>query len=218
MLGWITVGERKKASLERVQICGLALWKLELPASGRGWERRAAAGLRLLKVQRVTRVLSAPDFPHWPMLLAQGFRRVDTCPLRCALAPGWGELMLRARGIEPRNAALRLEGRRASPDLTYVARTLCPLVRSLVIDVPGGENLSIALRREFGLPVLPGHWEADLTLHFENGPVLVGASYGLKGDVLPRDCDALPLLCALWQCGRVPLEEITLQIHQIILK
>ncbi len=215
MLGWVTVGESRKAVLHRAQLMGLPLWKLELPACGRSWERRVNKGLRLFAQQRVTRVLTASDFPHWPMLLTQGFRPVDTCSLRCALAPLWVESMLQDQGRAPRNAALRLMGERVGPDLKQVARNLCPLVRSLVINAPGGEILAAALRREFGLPVLPGGWAADLTLRFEDGPLLSGVEFGVKGACLPPDCDALPLLSVLWQCGRVPLEEITLQIHEI---
>jgi len=97
--------------------------------------------------------------------------------------------------------------------LEETLRTLCPRVRNLVIDVPGEGGLAAALRREYGVPVLPPRSvSADLTLCFDPGPVLEGAKYGLPGGCLPPDCDALPLLSALWENGRVKVEEIAVQI------
>ena len=98
-----------------------------------------------------------------------------------------------------------------------VARSLCPLVRNLIVDVPGEGKLAARLRQEFGLPVLAAQAaRSDLTLHFAPGPVLEEAKYGLRGCLLPRDCEILPLLSALWESGRIKTEEITLQIHDIV--
>ncbi len=213
MLGWVTEGEGKRARLENTQLLGLPLWKLELPAPGRNWEKRAVKGLRLLAAQRVTRVLTPPEFAHWPMLRRFGFRPVETRALRGALLPDWAARAMTARGIDPRRAAVYLRAERETPDMERAAYRLCPMVRDLVIDVPGGSELAARLRREYGVPILPaGSVRADLTIRFEEGPVLEGAAFTLKGRQMPQDCEALPLLSALWECGRVKREDIAILV------
>ncbi len=213
MLGRIVWGEGRKIKLENRRLSGLTLLTLELPLRTRGQERRVKKGARLLIAQRVTRVLTPPDFPHWPLLLEQGLRPVDTQTLRCALAPAWVKAALAARGVRPEAAVLLLTGARESPDMARVARQLCPLARNLVIDVPGGGALAARLRREYGLPVLPAHAaHADLILRFDPGPVLEGAAYAWEGEALPPDCETLPLLSVLWESGRVKTEEITIRV------
>ena len=195
------------------RLLDLPLLTLFLPARTRGQEKRVRKGTRLLIEHRVTRALTPPDFPFWPLLLDLGLRPVDTQALRCALAPAWVQTALAAQGIQPQNAVLLLTGARESTDMARVAWQLCPLVRNLVIDVPGGDAIAARLRWEFGLPVLPARSaRADLTLRFDAGPVLTGARYTLAGAALPPDCEALPLLSALWECGRIKTEQIMLQI------
>ncbi len=213
MLGWVTEGEGKRAKPKATQLLGLPLWKLELPVPGRSWEKRAAKGLRLLAAQRVTRVLTAPDCPHWSMLRQYGFRPVETRALRGALLPDWVARVMAARGIEPRRAVVCLRGGRETPDMERSAHRLCPLVRGLIIDVPGGGELAARLRREYGVPILPaGSVWADLTIRFEEGPVLEGAAFAWKGHPMPQDCEVLPLLSALWECGRVKREDIAILV------
>ena len=213
MLGRIQWSEERKLRLESERLLDLPVLTLALPARTRGQERRVRKGARLLIDRRVTRVLVPPDFPLWPLLREQGLRPVDTGALRCVLAPTWVMAALAARGIQPQNAVLLLTGARESADMARVAWQLCPLVRNLVIDVPGGGTLAAGLRREYGLPVLPARSaRADLTLHFDGGPTLTGAKYTLEGAALPPDCEALPLLSALWESGRIRTEQITLQI------
>lgn len=212
MLGRVTWGEGRKVRLEHERLLDLPLLTLELPVRTRGQERRVKKGARLLIEQRVTRVLMPPDFPLRPLLLEQGLRPVDTQALRCALAPAWVRAALADRGIRPEAAVLLLTGARESPDMARVAHQLCPLVRNLVIDVPGGGALAARLRREYGLPILPARAaRADLTLRFDPGPVLEGAAFMLARADLPRDCEILPLLSALWESGRVKTEEIKIK-------
>ncbi|MGM9608396.1 MAG: hypothetical protein ACI3XJ_12915 [Oscillospiraceae bacterium] len=213
MLGRIRWNGERKIRLESERLLDLPLLTLSLPERTRGQERRVKKGVRLLIEQRVTRVLTPPVFPLWPLLREQGLRPVDTQALQCALAPAWVRAALAARGIQPQNAVLQLTGARESPDMARVAWDLCPLVRNLVIDVPGGGTIAARLRREYGLPILPARSaRADLILRFDGGPILAGARYALAGAVLPPDCEVLPLLSALWECGRVKTEQITLQI------
>lgn len=214
MLGRIQWSRERNIRLESERLLDLQVLKLSLPERMRGQERRARKGARLLAGHRVTRVLTPPDFPLWPLLQEQGLRPVDTQALRCALACAWVRAALAARGIRPENAVLRLEGPRESAGMAQVAWKLCPLVRNLVIDVPGGGMIAARLRQEAGLPILPARSaRADLTLRFDDGPVLTGAGYALAGAVLPADCETLPLLSALWECGRIRAEKITIQIN-----
>lgn len=213
MLGWFRWGEGRKIRLEQDHIRGLPVMVLYLPERMRGRERRVRKGASLLAERRVTRVLVPPGFDDWPLLMQCGLRPVDTQALRCALAPEWVKTVLAGRGITAQRAVLLLTGARESPDMAQVARALCPIVRNLVIDVPNGGVLASSLRREYGLPVLPARaTREDLTLSFEAGPLLEGAKYGLRGAELPADCEILPLLSVLWECGRVKTEDILLKI------
>lgn len=213
MLGRVRWGEGRKLRLEQERLLELPVLTLELPTQIRGQERRLSKGARLLAERRVTRVLTPPWFEGWQTLLRHGLRPVETQALRCALAPAWVRAALKARGVRAERAVLALSGARESYDMERVAMALCPLVRNLVIDVPGGGTLAARLRREYGLPVLPVQAaRADLTLRFDPGPVLEGAEFVLEQTELPRDCEILPLLSALWENGRVKTEEITVQI------
>lgn len=212
MLGWICWSDEKRPRLGRTQLAGLPLLTLYLPEGPRGEERRVRRGARLLLRRGVKRVLTPDGFAWWSILTEQGLRPVSTRALRCALTPEWVEGSLAARNIQPTHAVLRLTGAQEGGDMERTARTLCPLVRNLAVDAPGGAALAARLRREYGLPILPALAEADLTLHFQEGPVLTGARYRLKDVPLPPDCEVLPLLSALWECGRVKTEDILLEV------
>lgn len=213
MLGRVRLGENRRPRIEMEQVLGLPVLTLEVSDRTRGGERRLSRGARLLTEYRVTRVLAPPRFGGWPILLKRGLRPVETQALRCALSPAWVRAALQARDIHPERAVLALTGTRESWEMERVARALCPLVRNLVIDVPGGGALAARLRREYGLPVLPARAaRADLTLRFDHGPVLEDAGFALAQARLPADCEALPLLSALWESGRIKTEEIRILI------
>jgi hypothetical protein len=115
-------------------------------------------------------------------------------------------------GIPPKRAVLALEGARESRPMEQVALALCPAVRNLIIDAPGGA-LAARLRRDFGLPVLPPRSvRPDLTLAFDPAPVLTGARFGLAGASLPRDCETLPLLSALWEVDLIQTKQVRIYI------
>lgn len=211
MLGRVCWTQGRKIQLEQECLQGLPVLALRLPIRIHDRERRIRKGIGLLREQRVTRVLTPPGETIWPTLLQFGLRPVDTVPLRCALAPMWVTASLKAKNVAPEQANLILSGTRESPDMEQVARMLCPTVRNLTVDVPGGGALAVRLRREFGLPVFPVQSaRPDLVLRFESGPVLEDARFALKNKDLPADCEVLPLLAALWECGRVKTQEIVL--------
>ncbi len=208
MLGYIKWSDGRRR-LEGETVLGLATLTLSLPRRcGRGGLRR---GAQALAKRGVRRVLTQPDFPHWPLLKRWGLAGVDTRALRCALAPLWVQASLAARGVPAERATLRLTGERESADMEALARRLCSCVRRLVIDTPGPARLAAGLRWEYGLPLLPPSAQGDLTLSFQDGPVLDGAVFSLAGAALPP-CETLPLLAALWEGGRVRLEDIQVQI------
>lgn len=213
MLGWIRWSEEHKIRFEQELILGLPLLVLYLPKRERGQERRVRKGAHLLTGHRVTRVLTPPQFAWWPILTQMGLRTVETQSLRCRLAPTWVRAVMTAAGIRAEQAVLRLSGSRETPDMALAAHRLCPLVRNIVIDVPNGEHLAAQLRREYGLPILPVRsTRVDLTLYFDSGPVLEGAAFVLDGENLPTDCETLPLLSVLWECGRVKTEDIKILV------
>ena len=217
MLGWLRWSKRRNVMAEEIRLLGLPVMLLYLPERLRGRERKMSKALARLTRQRVSRLLVPPEFEYWSLCIRTGLYPVDTRALCCVLAPVWVDTVLRAKGNRPEQAVLRLCGTRENSDMERVARSLCPLVRNLIIDVPGKGELAARLRREFGLPVSPMQsTRIDLTLCFDPGPVLKGAKYSLRGCLLPRECEILPLLSALWESGRIQTEEITLQIHDIV--
>lgn len=213
MLGWLRWSGGRKAEVEETRLLDLPVMVLYLPERLRGHERKISKALALLTRRQVSRLLVPPGFEYWPLALQVGLRPVDTQGLRCALVPAWTETVLGTKGLDPKQTVLCLRGEQKNPCVARAARLLCPIVRNLVIDAPGGETLTAALRQEFGLPVLPARsTRLDLTLRFDPGPILEGAVYGLQGTFMPDDCERLPLLSALWESGRIRTEEITLQI------
>jgi len=213
MLGRIRWGSGRKVVLGTEQILGLSVLSVELPQNARKWEREMKKAAALLRKNRVVRVLVPPDVPWWPILGQEGLRPVETRALRYMLAPVWVAVQMKRRNILPETAVLRLKGEGSEPALERLARELCPMVRSLVFDIPGGAEAANRLRQEMGMPVLPGNFDqVDLTLRLDEGPVLAGAEITLSGRELPPDCDRVSLISALWENNRIKSEEIVLKL------
>lgn len=210
MLGAILWKETGRVEHKKEQICGLPMLCVRLPDNAPRRERMICKGAQILRKNRVTRVLTPSNFA-WEPLMRYGLRPVETRALRCALAPMWVKARLEQRGIRPQEAVLRLRGEWSCSDLERVAWELCPVVRSLIVDAPDGPELTARLRREFGLPILLGSaLTADLTLEFQDGPLLTGVQPSLVRCSLPPGLDRFALVAALWQCERVKIEEISL--------
>lgn len=213
MLGRIQWGSGRKIVLRTEQLLGLSVLTVELPQNSRKLKREITRGAELLRKNRVVRVLTPAEFPWWPILVCAGLRPVETRMLRCMLAPIWVAAQLKRRDIPRERAILCLKGERSEPALEQLSRELCPLVRSLVFDVPGGDEAASRLRREMGMPVLPSDFtEVDLTMRLDRGPVLAGAEITLQGRELPAGCDGVSLIGALWENGRIKSEEIALKL------
>ena len=213
MLGRIRWGNGRKVELKTEQILGISLLCIELPQnSRRPAEKVIQKGAELLCRNHITRVLTPSEFP-WDILAHAGLRPVETRALRCALTPIWVKTQLKQRGICPEEAVLRLKGAKREFELEQVARSLCPMVRNLIVDMPNGNMAAKRLRQEMGVPVLSGEtFAAHLTLLFDGGPVLAGAKAALRHKELPLDCESFPLLEVLWENGRIKTEEIVLEI------
>ena len=212
MLGRIRRGSGRRVESAVEQIHALSVLTIGLPPLSRRPERALKKGIDLLCREGVKRVLTPSDFPWWSELVRSGLRPVETGLLRCALAPVWVEMQMKRRNIPRAEVVLRLKGERYDPMLEPLARALCPLVRRMVFDVPGGEVAANRLRRETGMPVLPVDFtETHLTLRLCDGPVLTGVEITLPGRKLPTDCDTAALISVLWETGRIKLEEIVLK-------
>ena len=213
MLGRVRWGSGRKVALKREDLLGLPVLLAELPRNSRRPERNVKQSAELFRKKRVTRVLTPPEFPWWAILVRAGLQPVETRRLRIVLAPAWVEVQLERRNIRPTDAVLCLQGEKTEYDMELIARELCPLVRNLILDFPGGYETANRLRRELGIPILPRECpNAHLTLRLDEGPLLIGAKFALKDKTLPDDCEADSLISALWESGRVKTEEILLRI------
>lgn len=174
----------------------------------RGAKRLARAGIR--------RVLVPRDFDQWPQLERWGLRQVDPVPFLRFYAPQIVLAALNRQGIAPNTATVALRGQRVDRDMARCAQLLCPLVRQVAVSAPqGGEELSLWLRREYGLPVQPDGDQVSLAVYFDpegakvEDLLLWGPSPRLA-DVTPlamgltgEDRQDLALLTALWETGKI---------------
>lgn len=191
---------------------GLAPWRL--------W-RRLRRAERALVQAGAGRVVLGADFPYRDRLAL--LRPVDVLPLRRGCADVLALGALAAEGVPPRRGRVALSAPRLCPELERAAERLCPQVRGLLIDAPGGGEYARYLQARFGLPVTPpaagadvtaafgpggGRWGRCLELH---GAVdLGGLTVGAAGLELPEDC-ADQVLALLWEQGLVKREGLAIR-------
>ena len=205
--------------MERVQLLGMPVLRVSL-ASGARWEnRRLHRAARLLARQGVRRVLVPPKFNGWQELKKRGLRGVDPVPLYRAMADRLVLTQLERGGVENERACVALRGDYVDADLERTARLLCPKVRTLIIQVEwGGERLTGELYRTFGAAPHP-EGKPDAVARFSGvgqpGELalcgrseLLGLELAPESLALPEGLEAMPLLAALWQSGRLSLEEL----------
>lgn len=218
MFGQLVMVRRGRGQTAAGRLYGLPVLRAEVDLNGFWGERRLRRAARLLRRGGVLRVLVPPDFDRWPELSAFGLRPMDPELLIRAQSVPLALAALERRGLLPGRATVALRGLRVDWDMARTAEALCSQVRGLVIDVPrGGEELALRLRREFGVPVLPGGERGQLALAFQEGrPVLEETVLELWGSQ-PRlaglrlsvpgleegDQWDLPLLAALWEGGKL---------------
>lgn len=189
---------------------GLAPWRLR---------RRLRKAERTLVRAGAGRVILGSDFPYGDRLAL--LRPVDPVPLWRGTADVLALGALDRAGIPRRRGRVALSAPRLCPELEGAAERLCPQVRALLIDVPGGLDYARYLQARFGLPVTPPAAGADVTAAFGPG----GGRWGrrlelypggsLNGLVLrlpelelPEDC-ADQALALLWERGAVGRGQLT---------
>lgn len=191
---------------------GLAPWRL--------WRRLRRAERALVRAG-AGRVVLGADFPYRDRLAL--LRPVDVLPMRRGCADVLALGALAAEGVPPRRGRVALSAPRMCPELERAAERLCPQVRGLLIDAPGGGEYARYLQARFGLPVTPpaagadvtaafgpggGRWGRCLELH---GAVdLGGLTVGAAGLELPEDC-ADQVLALLWEQGLVKREGLAIR-------
>ena len=197
-----------------------ARWTVYAPVGlSPGWlERRLYGAERGLAKLGVGRVVLRDGFPYGDRLRL--LRTVDPLPLWRGLAAELALGALAAEGVPPGRGRVALSAPRLCGELTAAAEGLCPLVRGLVIDAPGGEDYARRLQARFGLPVTPPAAGADVTAAFGPGGGRWGRCLELYGAVdlgglsvtaagieLPEDC-ADQVLALLWEGGLVKREDL----------
>jgi len=201
-------------SLDLDRVLTLPVVRAQLAEGAWSRRRQLDRAVRLLERQGVRRLLPRreSDDPA-----PEGLRWVDPAPMCRHMAAPLALAELERRGRDPRRTRIALRGRGVDQALARAARLLCPTVRELVIDAPfGGERLAKQLYWDYGVAVCPGGG-ADLSVRFggtpeagEEGFLLCGPRPDLGGLALtapavavPEELEELPVLCALWEAGRL---------------
>ena len=181
-------------------------------------ERRLRRAERELCAANVGRVLLRNGFPYGDRL--GRLRPVDPLPLWRGTADLLALGALDADGVPYGRGRVALSAPRLCAELESAAERLCPLVRGLLIDAPGGEDYARYLQAKFGLPVTPPAAGAEVTVAFGPGGGRWGRSLELYGQAdlggltaaaegtqLPKDCRD-QVLALLWERGEVKREQI----------
>lgn len=223
MFGRIVYAQSKKVTFRREEQSGALFAVVSIPA-GRTSSRHVRKAAKLLCRRGVSRVLAPSDFPHWDLLRSCGMAPVDTVPFVQAMAPALVLAALRREETPPEKAAVVLMGARASRPMRDAAFALCPVLWQLVIEAPsGGEELAAFLRWEYGLALLERWPQPRLAAAFSDSgletrdlPVLrlyepvdlLGLDLRAKSVPVPEDAEPRSFLAALWEMGRIGLEDV----------
>ena len=213
-------GRAERAALGPVEA---VRWTLYAPEGLAEWRlaRRLRRAERVLAAYGVGRVVLARDFPYRDRLRLLG--TVDPLPMWRGLADVLALGALDAQGVPRRRGRVALSAPRLCPELEGAAERLCPLVRGLVIDAPGGEDYARYLQAKCGLPVTPPAAGADVTVAFGPGggrwgwhlelygqADLGGLRVAEEGLELPPDCRD-QVLALLWERGELKREKLTVR-------
>ena len=221
----VCLREKGRGRPERVRLGALEAvrWTVYAPEglSERRLERRLRQAERGLCAANVGRVVLRDGFPYGDRL--RRLRPVDPLPLWRETADLLALGALDAEGIPYNRGRVALSAPRMCAELERAAQRLCPLVRGLLIDAPGGEDYARYLQVKFGLPVTPlaagaevtaafgpggGRWGRTLELH---GQVeLSGLTVTAEGLELTEDCRD-QVLALLWELGKVTREQLTVR-------
>ena len=218
----VCLREKGRGRLERVRLGPLEAvrWTVYAPERLSEWrlERRLRRAERELCAANVGRVVLRDGFPYRDRL--GWLRPVDPLLLWRGTADILALGALDAEGVPYSRGRVALSAPRLCAELESAAERLCPLVRGLLIDVPGGEDYARYLQAKFGLPVTPPAAGAEATAAFGPGGGRWGRSLELYGQVdlggltvavegmeLPEDC-LDQVLALLWERGEVKREQL----------
>lgn len=222
MLGRLEFIPGGRGKGEVTDLYGLPLLRVRADPEGLFGERRLRRAGAALRRGGAVRTLLPANFDRWDLLERLGLRGVEPAPFLRAQAPVLALEVLKRRDLDPGRATVALAGARTDAELCRAAAALCPKVRSLVIDAPGGQRLAGQLREAFGIPVLPAAQPAQLALYFHPGvqeraePLveLYGRAPRLDGlrlaapELAEEDREDLAVLCALWERGRLDVHRL----------
>ena len=221
----ICLREKGRGRPERVRLGPLEAvrWTVYAPEglSERRLERRLRRAERELCAAGVGRVVLRAGFPYGDRL--RWLRLVDPLPFWRGIADLLALKALDARGVPYSRGRVALSAPRLCAELESAAERLCPLVRGLLIDVPGGEDYARYLQAKFGLPVTPPAAGAEVTVAFGPGGVrwgrrlelygqakLGGLAVSAEGVELTEDCRD-QVLALLWERGEVKREQLVVR-------
>ena len=221
----ICLREKGRGRPEQVKLGSLEAmrWTVYAPEglSDRRLERRLRRAERELCAAHAGRVVLRAGFPYGDRL--RRLRPVDPLPLWRGIADMLALGALDAQGIPYRRGTVALSAPRLCIELERAAERLCPLVRGLLIDAPGGEDYARYLHAKFGLPVTPPAAGAEVTAAFGPGGGRWGRSLELYGQAdldgltvtaegleLPEDCRD-QVLALLWERGEVKREQLVVR-------
>ena len=216
MLGVLCPQEGKRVRTEPIRGAGLKALCAYVCPGGRGEERRTDRAEKLLRRGGVRCLLPCRGYRPEVSL-----PEAEALPLYRALAhrlvlDGLGEL-----GVPPQQAVVVLQGEYPDSDLVAAAYRLCPKVRQVVIDTQrSGVELQRRLYRDFGVSVGPIRaGERIFRACFSGSGIGANLRLCTQGDVanirldvpelqLPDFLERPPVLCALWQAGRLDPERV----------
>ena len=213
----VCLREKGRGQPERVRLGPLEAvrWTVYAPEglSERRLERRLRRAERELVEAHVGRVVLRGGFPYGDRLRL--LRPVDPLPLWRDTADLLALGLLDAEGVPYRRGRVALSAPRLCIELERAAERLCPLVRGLLIDAPGGEDYARYLQAKYGLPVTPPAAGAEVTAAFGPGGRRWGRSLELYGQAdlggltvtaegleLTEDCRD-QVLALLWEQGKL---------------
>lgn len=227
MIGQIVlVREKGRFRVEEARLGPLQVLRAVIyePEGLRPWRlrRRLRRAERALVRAGAGRVILGDGFPYGERL--DLLRPVDVVPFWRGCADVLALGALAAEGIPLRRGRVALSAPRLCRELEGAAERLCPQVRGLLIDVPGGEEYARYLQQRSGLPVTPPAAGADVTAAFGpeggrwgravelyEGGTLNGLTLKAEGMALPPDCGE-EILALLWEKGGLARERLCGQL------
>lgn len=216
MLGQLVFSPDGRERAERHDLYGLGVLQVRVRPGGWREKGRLRRGGKRLAQGGVRRVLVPWGFDQWPVLERWGLSGSRSCPVPALLCPADRTGCVEAAG-DPSGGRYRSPSKpERGPDMARTAQLLCPLVRQVAVNAPqGGEELSLWLRREYGLPVQPDGTEVSLAVYFDGEgagekDLLLWGTAPQLGEVTPQaealapeDRQDLCLLAALWETGKI---------------